>query len=281
MRRAAIIAVLGLAGVLTVVITLHGTDTRIDTDTVASADTGTDPRARARTDTADDVDLRAGSETDDVWLQFDGSSGGEAPVDVASTAAAVGDVVSDGGSIRQVAGPPGYGSAVEFPASGEPAAVIIVRNSGSTDRLEPGDRDFAFGADVRVSAGNDDGDNVLQRGLWGDDGQYKLQVDYGVVSCTVQGASGRVLVRIDEIVEPLVWYRLVCQRSGDDLSLEVERLDTGATWREAATGPIGSVRMSSADSPLSIGGKVGWNGEIVKGPDQFNGAIDNVYVRID
>lgn len=220
---------------------------------------------------------------DDVRLSFD-----EPAVDVFSdvvvtgSAGALGAVVPDGGGVRQVDGAPGEGSAAAFPAQGQPAAVVVVRNAGATDRLAPGDGAFAFGADIRaVDEPDTDGDNIVQRGLWEDAGQYKLQLDYGTLSCTVAGTAGRVLVEVAEAIEPSVWYRVACERDGDVLHLTVERPDTGELWEATGTGPIGAVSMATATSPLSIGGKVGADGQVVAQPDQFTGAVDNVFVRVD
>jgi hypothetical protein len=59
--------------------------------------------------------------------------------------------------------------------------------------LDPGDRDFEFGASFRLdeeSSGSeaDGGDNLLQRGTFASPGQLKLQLDHRVPSCA--GSSG-------------------------------------------------------------------------------------------
>ena len=220
---------------------------------------------------------------DDVRVSFDEPSVDVITEVVVSGSAAVdGVVVPDGGAVRQVDGAPGEGSAAAFPARGQPAAVVVLRNAGATDRLAPGTGAFAFGADIRTDVEPDtDGDNIVQRGLWQDDGQYKLQLDYGTVSCTVAGTAGRVLVEVAEAIEPSVWYRVACERDGDTLRLTVERPDTGVVREATGSGPIGAVGMADASSPLSVGGKVGADGQVVEHPDQFNGAVDNVFVRID
>lgn len=148
--------------------------------------------------------------------------------------------------------------------------------------LDPGREDFSFGADVMLDPGGDgDGDNVIQRGLFEDTGQYKLQLDSRHVSCTVKGAAGRVLVKTDDPVESGVWYRIACRRTGEIVGLGVRRLDTGATVTVSEEGTIGDVRSQRATAPLTVGGKLTASGEIAAGdPDQLNGAVDNVWVQI-
>jgi hypothetical protein len=60
---------------------------------------------------------------------------------------------------------------------------------------QPGSRDFEFGAGFSLdtkSTGDhaDNGDNLIQRGLFGDKAQYKIQVDKGKVSCRIKGSGG-------------------------------------------------------------------------------------------
>src|SRR5215211_2772628 len=83
-------------------------------------------------------------------------------------------------------------SALRFPAfSAEreaPRLVLVLNPIGASDLLNPGGQDFSFGADLRLNdassgKGDDNGDNVLQRGLFSDANQYKLQVDKRVPSC--------------------------------------------------------------------------------------------------
>lgn len=189
-------------------------------------------------------------------------------------------------TVESVEGPDG-GQAVRFPAytggAVAPAAVIVATATG--DALSPLDRDFEFGATVKLdteSSGSavDDGDNLVQRGNFGDPGQYKIQLDKGVPSCRIVGDAGEVFVKAEEAVEPGAWYVVSCKREGSEVSLTMapyDDQDGQESWR--ATGSTGQVSLDA--QPLSVGGKVSPEGVPVASADQFNGAMDDVYLRIE
>jgi len=196
-------------------------------------------------------------------------------------------VDSDSAGVESVEGPDG-GHAVRFPAyTGEPAApaAVLVAAAAKTGPLSPGERDFAFGATFELdpeSSGSeaDDGDNLLQRGSFSDPGQYKIQLDKGVPSCRVAGDAGDVLVEADEAVDPGTWYSVSCEREGSEVTLTVAPYadpDDRESWR--ASGPTGT--LTFADQPFSVGGKVAPSGAPVASADQFNGAVDDVFLRIE
>lgn len=204
-----------------------------------------------------------------------------AEVPIETRLATVADAVA-----RLVPGP-GGGQALRLPpyAMLEPrGAVLVVTTPGDGDLLSPGTRDFTFGADfvldqISEEGGFDNGNNLVQRGLFADQAQYKLQVEDGRVSCRVQGSAGEVVVESDEMVEPTEWYRVVCSRLGDVVVLELGPLD-GEARRMVASGATGEVRLSSS-TVLAVGGKVSATGEAVqKNSDQFNGRIDNVFLEV-
>ncbi len=177
------------------------------------------------------------------------------------------------------------GLAVRFPAASRdaepPGLMILIAGPGLPN---PGPRAFAYGADVRLDpvsvSDADDGDNILQRGLASDSRQFKLQVDAGRPSCVVEGTSGRVTAKAKQRLED-GWYRLRCERSGDDLVLTVIELeDDGSTAITTTTMPAGDVTFP-AGTPLSIGRKSTAAGEpVINKPDQFNGALDNVWISV-
>lgn len=167
-------------------------------------------------------------------------------------------------------------------------AVVRVVGTGPGDPLEPRLADFRFGAAWKLDATSDgsaadDGDNLLQRGLAGAEGQLKLQIDNLVPMCTVKGDQGAVVAKA-EPVQPNVWYRTRCVRQGDTVSIRVsEMTGAGAGTATSATerGPIGSVQFTGA-TPLSVGGKLTTAGDLVTGSgDQFNGVVDNVVFDTD
>ena len=198
-------------------------------------------------------------------------------------------VVADSESARveSVAGPDG-GLAVRFPsytgAEDAPAAVLVVAGE-ETGPLSPGDRDFEFGATFVLdpeSSGSkvDDGDNLVQRGSFSDPGQFKIQLDEGVPSCRVAGDAGEVFVTAEQPVGPGVWYSVSCAREGSQVRLTVTPYDDAQGEPESfrASGPTGTLTFGT--EPLSVGGKVDPTGKPVASADQFNGAVDDVFLRI-
>jgi hypothetical protein len=116
------------------------------------------------------------------------------------------------------------------------------------------------------------GENVLQKGLRARTGQFKLQVDgvAGYPSCVLTETStanfheafGQVTVADGQ------WHRVDCVRTRDRLSIFVD-----GQVSDHRRIPVG-LRVSNT-MPLRIGGK-----GLLRGNDQFNGAIDNVYVAV-
>jgi hypothetical protein len=210
------------------------------------------------------------------------ANSGAAPLDVD-------EVTAGAGTARHEAGP--HGGAIRLPAyESDPRdfAVVRVRSHGGQDWLRPGDTDFAFGALFSVdreSSGSpvDDGDNLLQRGLYQGPSIYKLQLDRHHLSCLVRGMRGELLVKAPDVVTPGQWYRARCLRRGDAVSLLYARVtDEGPEPWTVVTGrgPIGSVIMPR-DTPLSIGGKLDVDGSLASSStDQFNGAIDGAFFRL-
>ena len=193
-----------------------------------------------------------------------------------------------GGSLRAERGREG-GYAARFPAysSGDPRRVVVMTfAAGNDDPLGPGSADFSFGAEFTLDPlseedGLDDGNNLVQRGLSADPAQYKIQIDHGRASCRIAGDDGEVLVKSQQTIEPETWYRVSCTRSGDDVTLELRSFDGSAGERTVGSGATGAIRLPST-TPLVMGGKATSEGEAVKGnSDQFNGAIDNVFLTRD
>lgn len=194
---------------------------------------------------------------------------------------------ASGGTVASVADGQG-GRAVRLPAFGSAARGVVGVTAapprGTAHPLDPGTDDFRFGArfalDARSSGGpQDNGDNLVQRGLWGDPGQYKIQVDRKRLSCRVAGTRGEVFVVSPATIEPGRWYTARCVRHADTVTLSVA--SSGATTVETTrTGRIGAV-SSPATTPLAVGGKMTRAGKAVLGDsDQLNGMIDDVVVSI-
>jgi hypothetical protein len=165
-----------------------------------------------------------------------------------------------------------------------PAAMLLLRSRDAEDFLSPGSGDFAFGADVLLDeesedAPTDNGNNVVQRGLYEDTAQYKLQVDHGSLSCRIAGTDGAAVVTAPA-VEPGEWYRVSCERSNGDVVLSWERLadsEDGSTVRRSTTGDV----TFAPGTPFVVGGKLDGRGQVtVEATDQFNGVIDNVWFTL-
>jgi hypothetical protein len=200
---------------------------------------------------------------------------------------------ANGGAVRLVRGP-GAGSSLRFPAlsaaSSPTRAILTVlpdEGAGNTDSLNPRGLAFTFGAEFEldpISEGSaeDDGNNLLQRGLGVDPAQYKLQVDHGLVSCRVAGDEGELVVRSQTPVQPGQWYDASCTRRGNHVSLRVQQRGSKDADADVTrgTGPTGSV-SSPPTVPLSVGGKAAYDGSaVVHNSDQFNGVVHSVFLAV-
>lgn len=197
-------------------------------------------------------------------------------------------VTADGGTTRHVAGPAGGGQAVRLPAysSGtSPKAAFSVVDTEGADDLEPGSANFALGADfaideVSTGSSQDNGNNLVQRGLYDDAAQMKIQVDGARPSCRLKGSSGDVLMKSPVAVTPGTWYRTVCKRTGSTLSFKLIRLSDRATWTRTVSRSLGRFNYATS-TPFSAGGKLDSPTRFTGGSsDQFNGVVDRVFLDV-
>jgi hypothetical protein len=171
-----------------------------------------------------------------------------------------------------------------------PHAVIQIIDRRDDDDLDPGLQSFRYGADFNLDSvsedtgpgGRDNGDNLLQRGLYYQQAQYKIQIDHGVATCRVKGSTGAVSVSSSVNPVPGTWYRVRCVREGDQLTIVLTRWQDGlpTSLRESASGSIGVVSPARRTVPLSVGGKLARRGVVDYASDQFNGRIDNVIFQV-
>ncbi len=185
--------------------------------------------------------------------------------------------------------PAGHSLRMERFRPGQPAspAVVVVRPlTQALDRTDPGDGNFAFGADFVLDeltgvSPTDNGDNLVQRGLFGAQSQYKIQLDGAHPSCRVSGDEGAVTVRATHRVEPGDWYRVRCRRVGNEVTLRVAAgADADRAREYSERGATGSLSYGGGDAPFSIGGKVDQHGDVLAtDSDQFNGLVDDVVFR--
>jgi concanavalin A-like lectin/glucanase superfamily protein len=181
-------------------------------------------------------------------------------------------VSGHGGAVRSVVH--GQGTALAFPALCVTADCPHVALQASTSAdLNPGTRDIAYGADVLLGPGQTSkGQNVVQKGYSTTSSQWKLQID---------GLAGRPSCVLVDVHKPTIriaasavsvadgrWHALACRRTGTTLTVFVDGAPRGSTTVPAKL-------AVSNDRPLSIGGKGAFADN-----DQFNGALDNVWVEI-
>lgn len=184
------------------------------------------------------------------------------------------------------------GGALRLPqfswSSTPPQAMVSVTNAGASDALSPGDELFRFGATFRLDAASqgtsdDNGNNLVQRGLFDDASQYKIDVDGRSPACRVKGDAGVLTARVPMQVNDTDWYRATCTRDGSGITLRVVRYDddesVADTWVRTDEGDTGTVRLP-ASIPLSVGGKLSAAGDPLGSGDQFNGTIDQVVLRV-
>lgn len=215
-------------------------------------------------------------------------------VDQAGQGAVQQEIVTlNGGGVEPVTSPSGE-RAFEFPSyDDEPAAaqraVLGVTNTGEADVLSPGASDFQFGAEFRIdeqSAGEptDNGDNLIQRGLFGDGAQYKVDIDKDKPTCRIEGMDGEVLLRASKVVATDTWYAVRCSRRGDEVELVVMEYEGDRLVehsRDTMTSPTGDLTWEDPALPLSVGGKLTPVGGVVESAsDQFNGAVANPFLAI-
>lgn len=191
----------------------------------------------------------------------------------------------------------GGGAAADFPAydgaSTGQRAVVAMTNTTATDVLTPAAKPFTFGADINsdaVSTGSiyDNGNNILQRGLFGDAAQYKIQIDHGQAMCRVRGDGGTVSVTSTQVMPTGRWFHISCTRkvvsTGDKLVLEVTPITAQGTLGAAVITRSGIKKIGRLNfalaTPVSVGGKLTSATGIHTESDQFNGLIDNPAISI-
>jgi hypothetical protein len=164
------------------------------------------------------------------------------------------------------------GRAVRFRWNGRPAGATV--RSGSA--FNPGTAPFAVGVTLRaqsVPASRGYSPNVVQKGLFHDRGQWKLEVirsgGHAVARCRFSGTRGHrtVLDRTATALDNGRWHTVICWRGPSAYGIRVDGRQT------RAAGTVGSIVTSR---PLRLASKTAGAGVT----DQFQGAIDCVtYVQ--
>ncbi len=232
-----------------------------------------------------------------VTVRFDNTAIGETVLPLnTGTGQAFTDVVlltENGGTAITEAHVGGQGHRANYPDFDDtmtgPRAVVRVTNNSTTDHLNPGPRDFHYGADVvldalSVGGAIDNGNNAFQRGLFDDSAQFKLEVEPRP-RCRIKGDLGALQVTSSVSVQPGEPYRVRCFRAGESLTVSVRQINADGSTEPAVTntvqGPLGPLTYI-LETPISIGGKLNASGNIaVNSSDQFNGSIDNAILVMD
>ena len=201
---------------------------------------------------------------------FDGRSG--SILDESGRGHTLSLVAEHGGWVRPVVHGPG--TALAFPPKCTAGACphVALQSPSSAD-LNPGTRDISYGADVLLAPGQTSkGQNIVQKGYSTTSSQWKLQIDGadGRPSCVLVD-DRKPTIRIVTSGVPVAdgrWHAVQCRRSGPTLTVYVDDVGRGMVRVPA--------KLSVTNSrPLSIGAKGAFDDN-----DQFNGALDNVWVQI-
>lgn len=210
-----------------------------------------------------------------VQFNFEGTNLASVRDDHNKTALQVESV--NGGALTLIAH--GAGQAVQYPAlcahyAAAECQRAILTSGNDVDFLNPGTHPIRYGAMVLLAANaTSKGENVLQKG-YSTTGvsQFKLQIDgqAGQPSCVLVGQRDTLIYAALSGVSVAdgKWHQVECVRSGNVLAVQVDGARTGSV-----SVPI-NLSVSN-DAPLRLGGKG-------SGPnnDQYNGALDDVYVNI-
>jgi len=112
----------------------------------------------------------------------------------------------------------------------------------------------------------------VQKGYSTTSSQWKLQIDgvAGRPSCVLVDDKKPAIRMIASTVSVADgrWHALACRRAGTSLTVLVDGVPRGST-------AVPAKLSVSNERPLSIGGKGAFADN-----DQFNGALDNVWVEI-
>ncbi|XVU22268.1 LamG-like jellyroll fold domain-containing protein [Actinoplanes sp. CA-054009] len=179
-------------------------------------------------------------------------------------------VMRDGGKVALT--PRGSGQALSFPPGCPDAACPkLVLQAADTPDLNPSDKPFRYGATVRPGT-TATAQNVLQKGVAGAGGQYKLQLDgaTGKPSCVLTGKDGGAsyVARSRESIKDDGWHTIECRRTGPTLAIVVDD-------RVQATSAVPGGLSIVTTQPFSVGGK-----GVGKNNDQFHGSLDDVWIHI-
>ena len=99
----------------------------------------------------------------------------------------------------------------------------------------PGTHNFAMGLvfTTRPIPSTNYAGNLMQKGLFGDAGQVKLQLvpaSGGTVNCRIKGTSGARIITSTVTVDDGGWHTAVCWRAGNGVGVTVDGVVRSLTW---------------------------------------------------
>ena len=132
---------------------------------------------------------------------------------------------------------PGFRSATGYVGGAvELTKAPSLGTAANTRYDNPGTQNFAMGivftSQPIPSAGRYTG-NLMQKGLFGDPGQVKMQLvqsSQGAVSCRIKGTSGARVITSKVNVDDGAWHRAVCWRAGGVVGVTVDGVVTSLAW---------------------------------------------------
>lgn len=140
--------------------------------------------------------------------------------------------------------------------------------------FDPRKRPFAVAIAFRAPSGmkvfdGTDSPNLVQKGRYGDRGQWKLQLidrDEGAVQCRMKGSAGAVMItsQVGKVASDQKWHRAICARRDDKVALIVDG------HRVVTRERVGRV---ANDAPLTVA-----NQSVTSQSDQFRGVVDEVVI---
>ena len=145
---------------------------------------------------------------------------------------------------------------------------VSLGNSPSRSDLNSGFREFAITMVFRLPGDTSqlpDTPNIVQKGFWGDAGQWKMQLKpkTAAIQCRFQGTvDARLVTSQVADVDDGEWHMATCWRDGTLLGVTVDGVTDELT---ASVGDISNGR------PLRVGAK-----NLSSTTDQFTGALDYV-----
>ena len=145
---------------------------------------------------------------------------------------------------------------------------VSLGNSPSRSDLNPGSREFAVTTVFRLPGDTSqlpDTPNIVQKGFWGDAGQWKMQLKpkTAAIQCRFRGTiDARLVTSQVADVDDGDWHMATCWRDGAVLGVTVD----GVT--DQLTANVGDI---SNGRPLRVGAK-----NLSSTTDQFTGTLDYV-----